>query len=37
MALIQDKQLFFLDSNNRLSSFNSNSDFYINFEFDQGK
>jgi hypothetical protein len=34
MALIQDKQIFFLDSFNRLLESNSNSDFYLSLNFD---
>jgi hypothetical protein len=37
MALIQNKQNFFLNSFKRLLSSNSNSDFYLSLEFDGGK
>jgi hypothetical protein len=37
MALIQDKQIFFLDSFNRLPGSISNSDFYFSLDFDNGK
>jgi hypothetical protein len=37
MTLIQDKQIFFVDSNDRLPGSNSNSDFFYSFDFDKGR